>query len=101
MDDYPTGTQEAVSLTGTPQSKALRHEVAEFLRANKDRMVAEIDRVVESAVPGYESLSPDLLADVRQSFRDFFQLYMDYFEADELPRKFIKSEPGHEARDGH
>jgi len=91
MDDYPIGTQEAVSLTGTPQAKALRHEVAEYLRENKDRLMGEIDKVVESTVPGYDDLSPDLLADFRQSFRDFYQLYLDYFEADELPRKLIKS----------
>src|SRR5659263_385922 len=81
MDDYPIGTQEAVSLTGTPQAKALRHEVAEYLRENKDRLMGEIDKVVESTVRGYDDLSPDLLADFRQSFRDFYQLYLDYFEA--------------------
>jgi len=91
MDDNPVGTQEPVLLAASAESKALRHEVAEFLRANMPRLVGEVDRVVEEAVPEYEELSPDLIADVRQSFRDIYQLYMDYFEAAELPRKIIKS----------
>ncbi len=91
MDDEPVGTRETVSPAGTPESRALRHEVAEFLRANMDRMVAEIDGVVEAALPGYEALPTDLLLDVRQSFRDFYQLYMDYFEASELPPRLIKN----------
>lgn len=91
MDENPAGTQESVLLFGGPESQALRREVADYLRANKDELVARIDQVVESSFPGYESMSPDLLADVRQSFRDFYQLYLDYFEAADLPHKFIKS----------
>lgn len=90
MDDKPVGTQEPVTLTGTPELRALRHAVAEYLRANKSRLVSEIDRLIEEKIPDYSTLPPDVLADVRQSFRDFYQLYLDYFEADELPNKFIK-----------
>jgi len=91
MDDIPVGTQQAISITGTSESKALRHEVADFLRTSKEHMVLEIDKVIEQGESEYAALPPDVLADVRQSFRDFYQLYMDYFEAAELPRKFIKS----------
>ncbi|MHB8896181.1 MAG: SpoIIE family protein phosphatase [Candidatus Geothermincolia bacterium] len=91
MDDKPVGTRETIAFTGAPESKALRHEVAEFLRANMDRMITEMDAEVESAVPGFDSLPHDALADMRRSFRDLYQLYEDYFEATELPRKLIKN----------
>jgi PAS domain S-box-containing protein len=91
MDDKPVGTQDAVSLEGTTESTALRHAVADFLRSNKDRVVLEIDHLIEEVIADYAKLSPDVLADVRQSFRDFYQLYLDYFEADQLPEKLIKS----------
>lgn len=91
MDDIPVGTYEPVTAVGAGETRALRHEVAEFLRANMESLVAEIDAAVEKAVPGYDSLPPDVLADVRRSFRDFYQLYMDYFEASELPGKLIKN----------
>jgi PAS domain S-box-containing protein len=91
MDDKPVGTQETIPLSGAPESKALRYEVAELLRASKEDMLARIDNVVVAAVPEYESVLADVMADIRQSFRDLFQLYIDYFEASELPRKLIKS----------
>ena len=90
MDDKPVGTQQAVSPAAMPELKALRHEVADFLRTSKEHMVLEIDQVIEQGDPEYATLPADVLADIRQSFRDFYQLYMDYFEAAELPRKFIK-----------
>ncbi len=91
MDENPVGTHEAVTARGTQESKALRHAVASWLRDNKTSLVADIDKVVEAATPQYENLPAEVIADIRQSFRDFVQLYMDYFEAAELPTKFIKS----------
>ncbi|HEY5531732.1 MAG TPA: SpoIIE family protein phosphatase [Candidatus Anoxymicrobiaceae bacterium] len=71
--------------------KQLRHAMAQFLRENKDSLIAEIGELIRTQIPNYESFPTEVFADVRQSFRDFVQLYMDYFEAAELPIKFIKS----------
>lgn len=90
MDDKPIVFQEPVSLASAPELRALRHAAAEHLRANKNRLVLEIDRLIEDNTPNFSSLPPDVLADVRQSSRDFYQLYTDYFEADQLPDRFIR-----------
>ncbi len=91
MEDVHVGAHEPVTPQGDAQALALRRDVAEFLRENMESMVARIDEVVEKTMPGYDSLPPDVLSDVRQSFRDFYQLYLDYFEARELPPRLIKS----------
>ena len=91
MEDVHVGAHEPVTPRGDAQALALRRDVAEFLRENMESMVARIDEVVEKTMPGYDSLPPDVLSDVRRSFRDFYQLYMDYFEARELPPRLIKS----------
>lgn len=70
---------------------ALRHALARYLHENKESLVLEVDKVVQEATPDYESLAPDIIADIRQSFRDFIQLYIDYFDAEELPAKFLRS----------
>jgi PAS domain S-box-containing protein len=91
MDENPVGTQENVAGKGTQDLKALRGAVARYLRDNKGSLVTDIDRVLATVLPAYDNLPPDVISDIRQSFRDFVQLYMDYFEAAELPIKFIKS----------
>lgn len=90
MEDYPAAKKEAPSgkIEGLTE---LRHRVADFLRANKESLVSQVEREVEVSVRGYESLPADLVADVRQSFRDFLQLYLDYFEAEDFPDKYIRS----------
>jgi PAS domain S-box-containing protein len=69
----------------------LRHAVAEFLRNSINSLVSDIDHEVASSVPDYESLTADVVVEVRQSFREFVQIYLDYFEASEFPVKFIRS----------
>ncbi len=91
MEEKLAGTQEIVPKESARQYKALRHAVARFIRENKDSLVADIDRIVEDMTPEYDSLPADVVADVRQSFRDYVQIYMDYFEAAEQPIKLIKS----------
>lgn len=88
MDENRGGTAPGES---TREATALRRAVARHLSENKDLLVAEIDRVVEDTAPRYESLAADVIADVRQSFRDFVQLYMDFFEAEDPPAKSIRS----------
>ena len=88
MDENRAGTRPGRSAL---EATALRRAVARYLRENKDLLVAEIDRIVEDTAPRYDSLPADVIADVRQSFRDFVQLYMDYFEAEDLPVKFLRS----------
>lgn len=75
----------------TSELKSLRQDVATYLLEDKDSLVGEIDRLIEVTMPEYESLPTDTVADVRQSFRDFLQLYLDYFEADEFPVRLIRS----------
>lgn len=90
MDDSAI-RQETLIAKDQKELTDLRHEVAELLRERKDELVGEIDKVVESSVDDYKDLPADALAEVRQSFHEFYQLYQDYFEADEFPVKFIKS----------
>lgn len=91
MDEQRVDSQETAAGKAAQDLKSLRSAVARHLRDNKESLVAEIDRVLSSTMPEYDSLSADVISDMRQSFRDFVQLYMDYFEAAELPMKFIKS----------
>jgi PAS domain S-box-containing protein len=91
MDEHRVDAQETAADHGAQDLRFLRSAVARYLRDNKETLVAEIDRVLSSAMPAYDSMSTDIISDIRQSFRDFVQLYMDYFEVAELPMKFIKS----------
>lgn len=89
MDEYLTKEKPPAG-SDFKELNDLRREVADFLRNSKDARVGEVDRVVESTVPGYEDLPPEVIADVRQSFREFMKLYLDYFEAEDFPKKFIQ-----------
>ncbi|MBU4174470.1 MAG: SpoIIE family protein phosphatase [Actinobacteria bacterium] len=89
MSDYSEYGAEKGKIS--PEVRSLRREVAGYLREEKDALVKEIDRLIEATLPEYQSLPADTIADVRQSFRDFIQIYLDYFEADDFPVKYIKS----------
>lgn len=69
----------------------LRREVAGLLRAREGDLIEEIDRVLKVTVPGYGDLPAEVFEDVRQSFREFLNLSIEYYEADELPVTHIKS----------
>jgi len=89
MEDNPVVRDEIQANAAQAELAALRREVADHLREHKEELVARIDRLIEGSMPGYEDLPPDVIADARQSFRAFIQLYLDYFEAGELPEKYI------------
>lgn len=69
----------------------LRREVAEFLQANMETLVLDVHRALESSLEEEGSLSPTFISEMRKSFRDFYQLYVDYFEARDFPEKYIES----------
>ncbi len=91
MDENPVRTQEPVSALRGSELQELRQAVARYLQDNKGAVVAAIDRHVESRIPKYDTLPADVVADIRQSFRDFVQLYIDYFEGPELPSGAIRT----------
>ena len=91
MNEYLGTGHEIPSGKEPSDFTALRREVARFLRERKEQLVGRVDRVLQSIVPGYDELPPEVFADVRQSFREFVQLYIDYSESDGLPVKYIKS----------
>lgn len=91
MDDYQGAKPIAMERAGTDDLAKLRGAFAEYLRGRKDAMVAEVDRVVDSALPDYESLPAEVVSDARRSFREFLQVYMDCFQADPFPSKYTKS----------
>ena len=90
MDDSHGTRRETRAAAGLDELTELRHVVAEFLRDNMTSLVPDVEREVASSVPDYESQPAEVLADFRKSFREFLQLYLDYFEAGEFPVKFIK-----------
>lgn len=92
MSDYIEYGAEKGKIS--PEVRSLRHEVAGYLREEKDALVKEVDRLMEATLPEYQSLPADTIADIRQSFRDFVQVYLDYFEADDYPVKYIKNMSG-------
>ncbi|MBU4240187.1 MAG: SpoIIE family protein phosphatase [Actinobacteria bacterium] len=88
MDDYSSPGTEKGKIN--PEVRSLGHEAAGYLREEKDALVKEVDRLLEATLPEYQSLPADTIADIRESFRDFIQLYLDYFAADDFPVKYIK-----------
>lgn len=87
----PHGTRnETRAAANLDELTELRHAVADFMRDNLESMASDVEHEVASSVPDYESQPAEVLADFRQSFREFLQLYLDYFEAGEFPVKFIK-----------
>ncbi len=92
MSDYSESGAEKGKIS--PEVRSLRREVAGYLREEKDALVKEVDRLMEETLPEYQSLPADTIADIRQSFRDFVQMYLDYFEADDYPTKYIESMSG-------
>lgn len=105
MDEKTSAPQETLGgeagLRGAPPGEKstpvptgdtrLRYAAADFLRDNKDRIVTEIDRLLEKTVSGYNELPPGILNDVRVSLGEFLQLCQDQFHAGELPVKYIRS----------
>ncbi|PKQ28139.1 MAG: hypothetical protein CVT63_04460 [Candidatus Anoxymicrobium japonicum] len=91
MDDFSAGAHKNISRISAPEVTTLRHELVEFLRENEERMISELVRVVDAFLSDHNELTPAAHADFRQSFHDFYQLYMNYFKAAELSHKRIKS----------
>lgn len=90
MDENPVRIQESVDAREGGELGELRQAVARYLQENKGIIAAAIDSHIESRLPGYDKLPAEVVADIRQSFRDFVQLYIDYFEGPELPARAIK-----------
>ena len=87
-----TGTGHGIPTRGEQGDfMDLKREVAGFLRARTGHLIEQIDRVLKGTVPGYDDLPAEVFEDVRRSFREFLQLSIEYYEADELPVKHIKN----------
>ena len=91
MDELSGTSQETKALLDVEELTALRHAIAEYLRNNLGTLTSDIDHEVASTVPDYENLTAEVVSEVRQSFREFIQTYLDYFEASEFPIKHIRT----------
>ncbi len=91
MDELTGIGEELKTARGSPELTKLRREAANFLKSRFSSIIADIDLQVATSIPEYDHLPPEVLAEARESFKDFLFIYIDFFESGDLPIKKLKS----------